>query len=223
MPAVTSLVDTPSPHSVAESDLRLEMSGFADTDLLAVMDQFVGNTKSLAEGAVTTANPDNSIIGLALGTALDDNGTSTPIAGISEDSNSAFLESLTSLKPSNLDLVAQTVQRIGSNTDLPASDVHIEELNSGVAGGAPSSMASPTLENILNPSGSTAQSPVSTTSDVFFSSTAPVSSIVDSQSQQESLLDKESIPVPSLMLSPNADSGLPSSFPSHWFNGEVQQ
>ncbi|XP_078369487.1 uncharacterized protein LOC144653384 isoform X1 [Oculina patagonica] len=228
LPVVTSLVDTSSPHAVAENvitntnsaDLGLEMSGFADTDLLAVMDQFVGDTKSLGESVVTTSNSVDSIIGLALGTALDGNGTQLSIAGISEDSNSAFLASLASSKASNLDLAAQTVQRISSNTELTAPDVHIEELNSGVAGGVPSSMASPTLENILNPTGSTAQSPVSTTCDVFFSSTGPISSIVDSQSQQEALIGKESLPVPSLMLSPNADSGLSSSFQTHWFNGE---
>lgn len=222
-------MDSPSPHSVDEngfantnsSNLGLEMSGFEGTDLLAVMDHFVGSTKSLAGSAVTTSHSVDSIIGLALGTALDDNVTPPSITGMSEDSNSGFLASLSSLKTSNLDLAAQTVQRIGSNTALTASDVHIEELNSGVAGVVPSSMASPTLENILNSTGSTAQSPVSTTGDVFFSSAGPISSIVDSQSQQEALIDKESLPVPSLMLSPNADSVLPSSFQSHWFNGEV--
>lgn len=227
---VTSIVDSPSSQEVAENgftntnsaDLGLEMSGFSDTDLLAVMDHFVGNTKSLEDSVTTASNTVDSIIGLALGTALDDNGTPTSIAGISDDSNSAFLASLVSLKTSNLDLAAQTVQRIGSNTGLTASDVHIEELNSGIAGGVPSSMASPTLENILNPAGSTAQSPVSTSCDVFFNSSGPISNIVDSQSQQEALIGKDdSLPNPSLMLSPNGDSVLPSSFPSHWFNGEV--
>lgn len=223
-------MDTPSPHAVAENEftntnstaLGLEIAGFADTDLLAVVEQFVGSTKSLGESVATTSNSVDSIIGLALGNALDGNGAPPSIAGISEDSNPAFLASISSLKSSNLDLAAQTVQRIGSDTGLTASDVHIEELNSGVAGGVPSSMASPTLENILNPTGSTAQSPVSTTCDVFFSNTGPISSIVDSQSQQEALIGKDSLPVPSLMLSPNADSGMPSSFQSHWFNGEVQ-
>jgi len=202
------------------SALGLEMSGFEDTDLLAVMDHFVGNTRSLGDSTVTTSNSVDSIIGLALGTALDDNGTQS-IAGISEDPSSGFLTSLPSIKTSNLELAAQTVQRIGSNTALTSSDVHIEELNSGIAGVGPASIASPTLENILNSSGSIAQSPVSTTGDVFFSSAGPISSIVDSQSQQEALIGKETLAVPSLMLSPNADSALPASFQSQWFNGEV--
>ena len=220
---------SPSPHSVDEngltnansSTLGLEMSGFEGTDLLAVMDHFVGNTKSLMGSAVTTSNSVDSIIGLALGTALDGNGTSPSIAGMNEDSSSGFLASLPSLKTTNLELAAQTVQRIGSNTALTASDVHIEELNSGIAGVGPGNMASPTLENILNSTGSTAQSPVSTTDDVFFSSAGPISSIVDSQSQQEALIGKESLSVPSIMLSPSADGGLPTSFQSQWFNGEV--
>ena len=203
------------------SALGLEMSGFEDTDLLAVMDHFVGNTRSLGDSTVTTSNSVDSIIGLALGTALDDNGTPPSIAGISEDPSSGFLTSLSSIKTSNLELAAQTVQRIGSNTALTTSDVHIEELNSGVAGVGPASIASPTLENILNSTGSIAQSPVSTTGDVFFSSAGPISSIVDSQSQQEALIGKETLAVPSLMLSPNADSALPASFQSQWFNGEV--
>ena len=201
------------------STLSLEVSGFEGTDLLAVMDHFVGNTKSLVDSTVTTSNSVDSIIGLALGTALDDNGTPPSIAGISE--HSSFLASLPSIKTSNLELAAQTVQRIGSNTALSTSDVHIEELNSGVASVVPASMASPTLENILNSTGSTVQSPVSTTGDVFFSSAGSISSIVDSQSQQEALIRKESLAVPSLMLSPNADSVLPASFQSQWFNGEV--
>lgn len=220
---------SPSRHSVDEngltnansSTLGLEMSGFEDTDLLAVMDHFVGNTKSLMGSAVTTSNSVDSIIGLALGTALVDNGASPSIAGMSEDSSSGFLASLPNLKTSNLELAAQTVQRIGSNTALTASDVHIEELNSGIAGVGPGNMASPTLENILNSTGSTAQSPVSTTDDVFFSSAGPISSIVDSQSQQEALIGKESLSVPSIMLSPSADGGLPTSFQSELFNGEV--
>ena len=222
-------MDSPSPHLVDEngfanansSTLGLEMSGFEGTDLLAVMDHFVGNTKSLMGSAVTTSNSVDSIIGLALGTALDDNGTPPSIAGISEDSSSGFLGSLPSIKTSNLELAAQTVQRIGSNTALTASDVHIEELNSGIAGVGPASMASPTLENILSSTVSTVQSPVSTTCDVFFSSAGPISSIVDSQSQQEALIGKEGLSVPSLMLSPSADGGLPASFQSQWFNGEV--
>lgn len=223
-----TVVDSTSPHSVDEngfanansSTLGLEVSGFEGTDLLAVMDHFVGNTKSLVDSTVTTSNSVDSIIGLALGTAMDNNGTPPSIAGISEDSTSGFLASLPSRKTSNLELAAQTVQRIGSNAALSASDVHIEELNSGIASVVPSSMASPTLENILNSTGSAAQSPVSTTGDVFFSSTGPISSIVDSQSQQEALTGKESLDVPSLMLSPNTVSVLPASFQSQWFNGE---
>lgn len=203
------------------STVGLEVSGFEGTDLLAVMDHFVGNTKSLVDSTVTMSNSVDSIIGLALGTALDDNGTPPSIAGISGDSSSGFLASLPSIKTSNLELAAQTVQRIGSNTTLSTSDVHIEELNSGVAGVVPASMASPTLENILNSTGSTAQSPVPTMGDVFFSSAGPISSVVDSQSRQEALIGKESLAVPSLMLSPNADSVLPASFQSQWFNGEV--
>ena len=219
-------MDNPSPPpaaAVAENgfantnstDLNLEMSGFSDTDLLAVVNHFVGSSKSLADGAVPTSSSVDSIIGLALGSALDENVTPTSIPGMSEDSNSAFLASLTSLKTSHLDLAAQAVQRIGSDTGLAASDVHIEELNSGVAGGMQSSVTSPTLENILNPTSSNVRSPTSTTCNVFFSSTGPISSIVDSQSRQEP-------PVSSLMLSPNSDSALSTSFQSPWFNGEVQ-
>ncbi|PFX34237.1 uncharacterized protein LOC111327389 isoform X2 [Stylophora pistillata] len=227
---VSSLVERPSPSlpvvgvAAAENgftnanptDLSLEMSGFSDTDLLAVVDHFVGSTKSIPDSVVATSNSVDSIIGLALGTALDDGATPTSIAGMSEDSNSALLASLTALKTSNLDQAAQTVQRIGSDA---SSNVHIEELNSGVAGGSMSStVTSPTLENILNSTNSVAQSP--TSCNVFFNSAGPICSIADSQSQQEALIDKESISVSSLMLSPNSESSLPASFQTHWFNGE---
>lgn len=208
--------------NVNSTDLSLEMSGFSDTDLLAVVDHFVGSTKSIADSVVTTSHSVDSIIGLALGTALDENATSTSIhAGMSEDSNSAFLASLTSLKTSNLDLATQVVQRIGSDTP---SNVHIEELNSGVAGGSmPSSATSPTLENILNSTNSIAQSPTLTSCNVFFNGAGPICSIVDSQSQQEALIDKDNMAASSLILSPNSESSLQASFQTPWFNGEVQK
>ena len=208
--------------SANPNSLDLGMSGFSDTDLLEVMDQFVGNTKSLPNSVVSTSNSVDSIIGLALGTALDSNVTTTSIAGINEDSNSAFLASLSGLKPSNLDLAGESISTVGSSTAL-STEVHIEELNSGVAGrSVPTSLASPTLENILSPVAGNRQCPVSTASDVFFSITAPVSSILDSQSQQEALVDKESGSEGSLLLSPSTDNGLPSSFPPQWLNGEVR-
>lgn len=226
-------MDNPSPQALSpehaftntnSTSLDLGMSGFADTDLLDVMDQFVGNPKPLPGSVATTSNSVDSIIGLALGTALDSSGTATSIAGINEDSNSAFLASLSGLKPSNLDLTGQSIETLNSSTALSTSEVHIEELNSGVAGGSvPTSLASPTLENILNPVAVNGHSPISTGSDVFFSITEPISSIVDSpRSQPEALVDKESMPVGSL-LSPTTDNGLTStSFPSQWLNGEVQ-
>lgn len=228
---VSSLVERPSPAAAAAAvvadngfinvNSSLEMSGFSDTDLLAVVDHFVGSTKSIADSVVTTPNSVDSIIGLALGTALDENATPTSIAGMSEDSNSAFLASLTSLKTSNLDLATQVVQRIGSDTP---SNVHIEELNSGVAGGSmPSSATSPTLENILNSTNSIAQSPTLTSCNVFFNGAGPICSIVDSQSQQEALIDKDNMAASSLILSPNSESSLQASFQTPWFNGEVQK
>lgn len=227
---VTSSADNPLPQAVVTEDgfasansTSLDLSGFADTDLLDVMDQFVGSTKSLSGSVATTTNSVDSIIGLALGTALDSSGTTctTTIAGMNEDSNSAFLASLSGLKPSNLDLSGQEISTLDSREAL-STEVHIEELNSGVAGSSvPTSLTSQTLENILNPVAVNGQSPVSTASDVFFSITEPISSIVDSRSQQEALADKESMPVGSLMLSPTAENGLPSSFPPQWLNGEV--
>ena len=208
--------------SANSTSLDLGMSGFSDTDLLDVMDQFVGNTKSLSDSVVSTSNAVDSIIGLALGTALDNNVTTTSIAGLNEDSNSAFLASLSGLKPSNLDLAGESISRVDSRTAL-STEVHIEELNSGVAGrSVPTNLASPTLENILSPVAGNRQCPVSTASDVFFSITAPISSILDSQSQQGALVDKESGSEGSLLLSPSTDNGLPSSFPPQWLNGEVK-
>lgn len=203
--------------------LDLGISGFPDSDFFEdVIDHFGSTTKSLTGNVVTTSNSVDSIIGLALETVLDSNGTTTPIAGNNEDSNSSLLASLSALKHSNLDFTEQSISTVDSSAALTA-EVHIEELNSGVAGSSvPVSIASPTLENVLNPAiAVNGQSPVSTATNVFFSNTSPISSIVDSQSQQEAL-DKEPVPWRSLLLPPSTDCGDTSSFAPQWLNGEVQ-
>ena len=193
----------------------IEMSGFTGTDLFEVVDKFMGSSKSPTDNVAMTTNSVDSIIGLALGTALDNSETTTTITGLNEDSNSSYLNSLLGLKPSNLELTAQPIKAMDSNTALSISGVHVEELNSGIAGvSASSSITSPTLENILYPASGRGQRSVSTASDVFFSITEPISSIAYSQSQPEALGDKETSPVSSL---------LSSSITPQWLNGEVLQ
>lgn len=223
-----SLTDNSSPQTAARrasaengfsretsASLGMEMSGFTGTDLLEVVDQFMGSSKSPTDNVAMTSNSVDSIIGLALGTALDGSETTTTMTGLNEDSTSSYLTSLLNLKPSNLDLTAQPIKTVDSDTALSISGVHVEELNSGIAGvGVSTSITSPTLENILYPVSERGQCSVSTASDVFFSITEPISSIVDSQSQPEALGDKEASPVSSL---------LSSSIPPQWLNGEVLQ
>ncbi|XP_068701709.1 protein cramped-like isoform X1 [Montipora foliosa] len=193
-------VATKDSFTSVSSSLDMELSEFTNSELLnEVMDQFDVSTKSLSGNSATTSNPVDSIIGLALGTALDNNETSTSMAG--------------------LDLTAESISTFDSSAAL-GEEVHVEELNSGVAGcSVPSSIASPTLENILNPAGIDGQLPPSTNSNVFFTNTSPITSVLDSQSQQ-GVLDKESIGEGSLLLSPSTDSGLYPTFPPQWLNGE---
>ena len=208
----------PSPEGVSEADMKggnsgqieLDVSGFPETDRLLHV-----NWKALRDKDVTVTSSVDSIIGLALGTALNVNETNTTMAVMDEDSNSDILESITGLKGSTI-----------PSHPVPGSEVHIEELNYGVAGGVPSSVCSPTLESILNPSAATVQSPVSSSCSVFFSNMAPIASPVDSGIQH-----KDSESTPPLMLPQSVDSEMNSTFPSfrtsclgsepQWLNGEV--
>ena len=200
--------------SVSSATLDVSLPEFTDSDLLdEVLDQFGGSAKSLSENVSTTSNSVDSIIGLALGTALDSNGTSSSVAGINHNSDNSFLETLSGLKSSRLDLDPSTTL---------STEVHIEELNSGVSGcGVSSSVTCQSFENILNPVLVNGHSAVSTNSGVFLSNTTPICSIVDSQSQQ-GMLGKGGIADGSLLLSSSTDSGLSSTFSPQWLNGEVK-
>ena len=199
-------------RSVSPAALDVSLPEFTDSDLLdEVLDQFGESAKS--GNVTTTSNSVDSIIGLALGTALDSNGTSSSVAGINHNSSNSFLETLSGLKSSRLDLDPSTTL---------STEVHIEELNSGVSGcGVSSSVTSQSLENILNPVLVNGHSAVSTNSGVFLNNTTPICSIVDSQSQQ-GMLSKGDIPEGNLLLSSSTDTGLGSTFSPQWLNGEVK-
>lgn len=200
--------------SVSSAALDVSLSEFTDSDLLdEVLDQFGESAKSLSGDVTTTSNSVDSIIGLALGTALDSNGTSSSVAGINHNSNNSFLETLSGLKSPRLDLDPSTTL---------STEVHIEELNSGVAGcGVSSSVTSQSLENILNPALVNGHTAVSTNSGVFLNNTTPICSVVDSQSQQ-GMLGKGGIPEGNLLLSSSTYSGLGSALSPQWLNGEVK-